>query len=328
MTTLVVVLTDRGRIVDTVEYAVREAREAVSGTQPTVRFVVPAGEGTDALPWPTATDLAARVRTVLADGEFADLPVRVEVVTVLGESPGSRAASLAAQLETDDARVVLLPNLKEFDPAAMRVALDATERESVVVERAPVGRQVVRPPIALARSRRRQLATFGLALGFYLTLGDPTRPFDVATGLVSATVVTLVTGRLTFAAEPSVASLRRLARASVFVPYLLFAVVRANLAMAAVVLHPRLPIEPTVVSVPAPRSRLGRALLANSITLTPGTLTVDVESDALVVHTLTAASRADLEAGALTRAVAWVLDEERPEEQGPETPGTTAEGGA
>ena len=326
MTTLVVVLTDRGRIVDTVEYAVREAREAretVSGAHPTVRFVVPTGEGPDALPGPTAVDLAARVRAILAGDEFADLPVRVDVVTVSGESAEERAASLAGQLESDDARVVLLPGLTEFEPAAMRVALDTTDREAVVVERAPVGRQVVRPPIALGRSRRRQVATFGLALAFYLTLGDPTKPFDIATGLVSATVVTLVTGRLTFAAEPSVASLRRVARATVFVPYLLFAVVRANLAMAVVVLHPRLPIEPTVVDVPAPRSRLGRALLANSITLTPGTLTVDAERDAFVVHTLPAASRADLEAGSLARAVAWVLDEPRPE-----APETAAEGGA
>jgi multicomponent Na+:H+ antiporter subunit E len=53
--------------------------------------------------------------------------------------------------------------------------------------------------------------------------------------------------------------------------------------------------------------------LANSITLTPGTLTLDVVDDELVVHTLTEASKADLLEGSLARSVAFVTGENGPD---------------
>jgi multicomponent Na+:H+ antiporter subunit E len=159
---------------------------------------------------------------------------------------------------------------------------------------------------APARSRTGALArgagTAAVAYGFYLALGDPTDLFDLGTGLASALVVAAILGRVTFERSPSVGTLATVGRAAVFLPRLLVAVVRANLSLAAVVLDPRLPIDPAVIRIPAPEGAVARALLANSITLTPGTLTLDVTDEELVVHTLTAASRADLEAGTLQRA--------------------------
>lgn len=65
----------------------------------------------------------------------------------------------------------------------------------------------------------------------------------------------------------------------------LVALVRANLDVARRVLSPRLPLHPEVVEVETDlRSELGRLWLANSITLTPGTLTVDVLDQRLRVH--------------------------------------------
>lgn len=152
-------------------------------------------------------------------------------------------------------------------------------------------------------------ATAAVAFAFYLALGDPTEPFDLVTGLASAGVVAAVLGRVAFKRPPSAATVRTSVRAALFLPGLLAAVVRANLSLAAVVLDPRLPIDPAVVRIPAPEGTLARALLANSITLTPGTVTVDVTDDELVVHTLTADSRAELLEGALARSVAAVTGE-------------------
>ena len=152
-------------------------------------------------------------------------------------------------------------------------------------------------------------ATAAVAFGFYLALGDPTAPFDLVTGAASALVVAAALGRVSFERPPSAGSLLTLARAALFLPGLLAAVVRANLSLAAVVLDPELPIDPAVVRVSAPEGVLATALLANSITLTPGTLTVDVTDGELVVHTLTAASRDDLLEGSLVRAVARVTGE-------------------
>ncbi len=63
---------------------------------------------------------------------------------------------------------------------------------------------------------------------------------------------------------------------------------KANLRLAKIVLSPSLPINPGFVKVRTKlKSPMGRLLLANSITLTPGTLTVEMEGEWLYVHWVT-----------------------------------------
>lgn len=63
------------------------------------------------------------------------------------------------------------------------------------------------------------------------------------------------------------------------------AVIQSNLDVAFRVLKPRLPINPGIVKVKTTlKSSLGRLILANSITLTPGTITVDIEGEDLYIH--------------------------------------------
>ncbi|MFQ5658319.1 MAG: Na+/H+ antiporter subunit E, partial [Candidatus Methylomirabilales bacterium] len=65
--------------------------------------------------------------------------------------------------------------------------------------------------------------------------------------------------------------------------------VKANLQVIYLVFHPKMPIRPGIISFATRhRSPLGTTLLANSITLTPGTLTMDLSPDhkTLYVHTL------------------------------------------
>jgi len=70
-----------------------------------------------------------------------------------------------------------------------------------------------------------------------------------------------------------------------FMLVFLRSLVHANIDMARRVLSPSLPIRPAVVEVETRlQSTLGRLLLSNAITLTPGTLTVDVHADRLTVH--------------------------------------------
>lgn len=60
---------------------------------------------------------------------------------------------------------------------------------------------------------------------------------------------------------------------------------KANLEMAWLILHPRLPISLQVVRFRSKlRNPLSRIILANTITLTPGTLTLDVVGDEFIVH--------------------------------------------
>lgn len=74
-----------------------------------------------------------------------------------------------------------------------------------------------------------------------------------------------------------------------YTPHFLYEVVKANLQVAYLALHPRMPIRPGIIALATRhRSPLGTTLLANSITLTPGTLTMDVSPDGqtLYIHTL------------------------------------------
>ncbi|MDP8269416.1 MAG: Na+/H+ antiporter subunit E [Candidatus Tenebribacter davisii] len=61
--------------------------------------------------------------------------------------------------------------------------------------------------------------------------------------------------------------------------------IKSNMDVAFRVIHPIIPINPGIVKVKTKlKSKLGRVILANSITLTPGTLTVDTNGEDYYIH--------------------------------------------
>ena len=63
----------------------------------------------------------------------------------------------------------------------------------------------------------------------------------------------------------------------------------ANIAVAKVVLSPKLNISPRMLEfTSSQKTELGLVIFANSITLTPGTVSVDIEDDKIIVHALNA----------------------------------------
>jgi multicomponent Na+:H+ antiporter subunit E len=71
----------------------------------------------------------------------------------------------------------------------------------------------------------------------------------------------------------------------VYLPYFLWYCVRANVDVMLRVIHPDVPIRPGIVKVRTTlTSDMARTFLANSITLTPGTLTIDIDGQDLYVH--------------------------------------------
>ena len=78
---------------------------------------------------------------------------------------------------------------------------------------------------------------------------------------------------------------KRLAYSLVYILYLFKEIIKANLDVARRVIQPRIPINPGIVEVRTRlKSPIGRMILANSITLTPGTLSVDIKGDHLFIH--------------------------------------------
>ena len=89
-----------------------------------------------------------------------------------------------------------------------------------------------------------------------------------------------------------------------YLPWLFWQIARANAAVARIILDPRLPIQPRLVRVRASqRSATGQVLYANSITLTPGTISLDLRNDTILVHALTDEAAAELETGKMDRRV-------------------------
>lgn len=87
-------------------------------------------------------------------------------------------------------------------------------------------------------------------------------------------------------------------------PWLAWRIVKANVEVARLIVHPALPIEPLVLkAATSQKSELGQVIYANSITLTPGTVAVDLGPGAIQVHCLTRRLAADIESGEMDRRV-------------------------
>ncbi len=86
-------------------------------------------------------------------------------------------------------------------------------------------------------------------------------------------------------------------------------VIKSNIDVCRRILDPCMPISPKVFTVRAgQKSELGRVTYANSITLVPGTVTMDVKGDEFTVHALTGDAAADLQGGEMNRRVCDIED--------------------
>jgi len=301
---------------NTVAYAVRQAQQSEHPT-PVVHFVYPyAGQITPGEEPTEAEELLDRV-AVWAEDDLGDDAGRVEVETALiGTteylfSPGDYADILDRYGSANDIRrVVLDPEFNSTGSAVLLPPLkNELERAGFEVLEAPVERQARRSQLVRAASLGQFLLLATLSYGFYLLIGGTLSVFNLATGAVSGAIVATVLWHVSFTGpmRPSRFALRVL-RMLVYTPYLLWEIAVANIQIAYVVLHPRLPIDPKMVEFDAAVwSEMPVTTLANSITLTPGTLTVDVDRQSCTIHTLTAGAREDLCGGSLERAVRFVF---------------------
>lgn len=93
-------------------------------------------------------------------------------------------------------------------------------------------------------------------------------------------------------------------RALLYWPWLAWEIIKANIDVARVILNPKMPITPKVLHIKCSQiTELGHVFYANSITLTPGTVTLELENGALDVHALTPASIEGLLSGEMDRRV-------------------------
>lgn len=108
---------------------------------------------------------------------------------------------------------------------------------------------------------------------------------ELAAGAVVSLVITLFFEGSYRAIGLPTLSPRRLWYMLVYVVVLGWAIIKANLDVAIRILNPKLPIRPGIVVIRTGlTSSMAKLVLANSITLTPGTFTLDVIGDRLLIH--------------------------------------------
>lgn len=154
----------------------------------------------------------------------------------------------------------------------------------------------------------RVVLTLLVLLATWLLWSGMLYPRMLALGALSCVLVLYLAARMGFF-DRHLYLLHLLERLPRYWAWLAKELVKANFAVARIVLHPRLPISPTVIELDsiAPGAA-GQALLANSITLTPGTVTLDVDAGRLKVHCLTREGAAALLEGEMNRRVAGVAE--------------------
>jgi multicomponent Na+:H+ antiporter subunit E len=137
----------------------------------------------------------------------------------------------------------------------------------------------------------------------WLLLSGYFEPLLLILGIMSCALVVVIALRMDVIDHES-HPLPLIPKLPLYVPWLLWQIVQANLAVCRLILHPKLPISPTVVRVRASQlSDVGRVTYANSITLTPGTVSMSLDGDQIEVHAVTEELARDLEAGEMDRRV-------------------------
>ena len=147
-----------------------------------------------------------------------------------------------------------------------------------------------------------------LLMALWLVLSGLYDPFHLGLGALSVACVLWLNRRLRRA--PRVDGAARVdaevhvLRFVAYCGWLLGQILMSALHVAGVVLHPRMPVSPRVVRFRSDQPNdVARMLLANSITLTPGTLTIEVDGDEFTVHALTRATARSLLDGTMQAKV-------------------------
>jgi multicomponent Na+:H+ antiporter subunit E len=136
---------------------------------------------------------------------------------------------------------------------------------------------------------------------FWIILSGKFDAFHLGIGAASAVCIALGTRRLLLLtpaigpAQTHPVDIVPWLRLLLYVPWLIWQIVLSSLLVAVVVVHPKMPIQPRLIRFRTHLPHdLARMTLATSITMTPGTITLDVQGDEFLVHALTEKSAQSL----------------------------------
>ncbi len=154
-----------------------------------------------------------------------------------------------------------------------------------------------------------KIATFFIMLAFWVIMSGMFDPFHLSLGVVSCLLVAHFSHELLFYGE-SKSWGKGILGIILYFPWLFWEIVLANLQVAYIVLHPRMldMIDPRLFRFKTTLKRpISKVTFAQSITLTPGTITVNIHEDEFLVYALTQDAAESLP-GDMERKVAAALE--------------------
>jgi multicomponent Na+:H+ antiporter subunit E len=142
----------------------------------------------------------------------------------------------------------------------------------------------------------RKVYTFFIMMGFWILLSGKFDLFHLTLGVISSALVSFLSADLLMFEEGK----NRLStgvRFLLYLPWLLYQIVLSTLHVTFLALHPKMKdqIDPTIVTFKTKlKTNIAKVALANSITLTPGTITVRIEDEVFYVHAISRKAAAGL----------------------------------
>ncbi len=154
------------------------------------------------------------------------------------------------------------------------------------------------------------LATFLLLMAFWALMSGKFDVFHLSLGVICSLIVSYLSHDLLFA-NVRVGDGRVIAQRFLqYIPWLLREIVTANFYVARLALSPGMPIDPQITTFRTKlESDISWVTLANSITLTPGTITIDIADREVMVHALDRKMAEDLDTGEMEDRVAHIFME-------------------
>lgn len=139
---------------------------------------------------------------------------------------------------------------------------------------------------------------------FWLLLSGHLSPLMLGLGLASVALTVLLIRRMTLIDHESY-PLHLSSKFPAFLLYLMREIVKANIdVIKRILTFKRNSISPQLIEIKSPlKTELGAVIYANSITLTPGTVSIDLDKNKILVHALTRESAADLASGEMAKSI-------------------------
>lgn len=155
------------------------------------------------------------------------------------------------------------------------------------------------------QSRKNILIMFFLLLFFWSIIDGKLTVESVLLGACSALLILYLNRDILFTrADGGPVTPRFLWHFMTLIAVLIVEIVKSNINVAKIVLNPKMPIAPSFVRVPVRfRKDFNKVLYGNVVTLTPGTLTVDIVGDEYIIHALTREAAEGLKGSALEEHV-------------------------